>query len=261
MNTICQICFCFHPSKISNLSKFKSSNINLAFVSLDVYDFSTNLLPFYETTCVWRHQLQEKSAHTNKHQGIKCEKAEDRWGVEKSRENAEKGNIHGCMCAAMQFSQWPVSPVGRLCMHHHLITHRPAWTPSSHRPPPPPCCCRSSHITTASHQNDPPPHISAQVWAHSWVLDTDLTRGPSVGWLVAWQADGWPACQLKLFCCLTGRHFDGAEVIADRRTKMCCWEIFLDVRGYFDELVGWFDILRVRRNVLLLPHRKMYYLR
>lgn len=68
-------------------------------------------------------------------------------------------------------------------MHHHLITHRPAWTPSSHRPCTSPRCCRSSHTTTVSHQIDPPPHISAPARAHSRVLDTDLTP-------VAWQVDG-----------------------------------------------------------------------
>lgn len=173
---------------------------------------------------------------TIKEWSVKSLRTAEGW---KKAENAEKGNIHGRMCAATRFSQWPVRSVGLLRMHHHLITHRPAWTPSSRRRPPLPLCCRCSRITSAAHQNDPPPHISAQVWPHSWVLDTDLTRGPSVAWLVAWQADGRPACQLELFCRLTGCRCDGAEVIADRR--MCCWEIFLEIRSYFDELVGWFD--------------------
>lgn len=38
------------------------------------------------------------------------------------------------LCSSAKFSQWPVSSVGRLCMHRHLITHWPAWTPSSLRP-------------------------------------------------------------------------------------------------------------------------------
>lgn len=66
-----------------------------------------------------------------------------------------------------------------------------------------------NHITTASHQSEPPPRISAQVWAHAWVLDTDLTPAPSLRWIVAWQADGWSVWQLLLFCCLTDIKTEG----------------------------------------------------
>lgn len=185
---------------------------------------------------------REESDHTNKHQGMKCETSEDSWGVEKKRsERRERKHSWQYVCSyavqlvASQFC-WPP-------LHAPSPHHSPACLDAQQPPPTPPpccCCCWSSHVTSASHQNDPPPHISALVWAHSWVLDTDLTRAPLVGWLVAWQADGRPACWLKLFCCLTGHHFDGAEVIADRQTKMSCWEI-LDIRSYFHELVGWFD--------------------
>lgn len=195
-----------------------------------------------QPTCVWRNQLQEK---TNKHQGMKCEMSEDSWGLEKSPENAEKGNIHGRMCAAMQFSWWPVSP-GLLHMYHHLITHRPAWTPSGCIPPP----AAAAAAGAATLQNEPPPHISAQVRAHSWVLDTDLTRGPSEAWVVAWQDDGRPACRSELFCCLTGRlltvlrssQTDEAECAAGKRS----WTLEAGLMGKLACLIV--SIFRVRWN-------------
>lgn len=102
----------------------------------------------------------EENHHTNKHQGLKCERSEDSGGWKESRERKHS---------------WPYVCSGSVLLAASACTITSSLsTPSS---PPPSYCC----ITAASHQNEPPPHISAQVWSHSWVLDTDLTRGPALG--------------------------------------------------------------------------------
>lgn len=97
-----------------------------------------NLCDFNSTD---RNHLQEKSGHTNKHQGMKCEKSlRTAEGWKKSRGNTKKGNIHSRMCAAMQFSsvQLVASQFCWPALHAPSPHHSPACLDAQQPPPTPP---------------------------------------------------------------------------------------------------------------------------
>lgn len=149
------------------------------------------------------------------------------WGQlragKKPRERRERKHSWPYVCSyAVQLvasQSWPPP-------HVPSPHHSPACLDAQRLHPPPAAAAAAAAAGAATLQNEPPPHISAQVRAHSWVLDTDLTRGPSEAWVVAWQDDGRPACRSELFCCLTGRlltvlrswQTDEAECAAGKRS-------------------------------------------
>lgn len=104
----------------------------------------------------------------------------------KNTEDTEKESIHSHVCSHVARWAMAVCIVTSSVNSQHGRPAAAARYLSFHS-----CCCSSSRTTTASRQSEPSPHTSLQVWPQSWVLDTDLTRGLSLGWLVTWLGDGF----------------------------------------------------------------------